>query len=124
MEKIAQGYWRLGVAAWHAAEAFERENPFSGHLLPTTMRVRQRSIVSSFKPSINAKDCSDPPQRLTVESKKGPADSRETCNITKRSQRVLWCQRQRRNRPDDAIGVGTFFAASTQFRPRLRGDNQ
>jgi hypothetical protein len=51
VEKIAEGYWRLGVAAWHAAEAFERENPFSGHLLPTTMRVRQRSIVSSFKPS-------------------------------------------------------------------------
>ena len=28
VEKIAQEYWRLGVAAWHEAEALGRMNPF------------------------------------------------------------------------------------------------
>jgi hypothetical protein len=40
VEKVAQAYWRLGVAVWHAAEAFEKENPFSGHLLPTIVRYQ------------------------------------------------------------------------------------
>jgi hypothetical protein len=40
VEKIAQGYWRLGVAAWHEAEAFEKFNPFSGRSLPTIMRYQ------------------------------------------------------------------------------------
>jgi hypothetical protein len=40
VEKIAQEYWRLGVAAWHEAEAFEKENPISRHRLPTTMRYQ------------------------------------------------------------------------------------
>jgi hypothetical protein len=40
VEKIAQGYWRLGVAGWHEAEAFEHRNPFAGHWLPTIMRYQ------------------------------------------------------------------------------------
>ena len=28
VEKIAQEYWRLGVAAWHEAQAFSLDNPF------------------------------------------------------------------------------------------------
>jgi hypothetical protein len=40
VEKIAQEYWRLGVAARHEAEAFEQRNPFSGHWLPTIMRYQ------------------------------------------------------------------------------------
>ena len=29
VEKIAQGYWRLGVAAWHEAEELGRSKPFA-----------------------------------------------------------------------------------------------
>jgi hypothetical protein len=51
VEKIPLEYWRLGVVAWHAAEAFEKENPFSGHSLPANHAVSDNeSIVSSFKP--------------------------------------------------------------------------
>ena len=37
VEKIAQEYWRLGVAAWHEAEALARENAF------------QRSPISTIR---------------------------------------------------------------------------
>ena len=30
VEKIAQTYWRLGVAAWHEGDAFEKGKPFTG----------------------------------------------------------------------------------------------
>ena len=30
VEEIVQEYWRLGVAAWHEAEALARENAFRG----------------------------------------------------------------------------------------------
>ena len=39
-EKIAQVYWRLGVAARDEAEAFEKENPFSRSTIPTIMRYQ------------------------------------------------------------------------------------
>lgn len=44
VEKIAQEYWRLGVAAWHEAEAFTRENPF--------LRS-QLSKISRYQTTIN-----------------------------------------------------------------------
>jgi hypothetical protein len=51
VEKIAQEYWRLGVAAWHAAEAFEKENPYLwGTRSRQSFGIRQGSIVISFKP--------------------------------------------------------------------------
>jgi hypothetical protein len=28
VEKIAQEYWRLGVAAWHEAQELSEDNPF------------------------------------------------------------------------------------------------
>jgi hypothetical protein len=40
VEKIAQEYWRLGVAAWHEAEVFENANPFSRSRIPTIMRYQ------------------------------------------------------------------------------------
>ena len=40
VEKIAHEYWRLGVAARHEAEVFEKRNPFSGYSLPTIMRYQ------------------------------------------------------------------------------------
>jgi hypothetical protein len=49
VEKIAQGYWRLGIAAWHEAEAFDYRNPFSGHWLPTIMRYQTTSNREVFQ---------------------------------------------------------------------------
>ena len=40
VEKIAQEYWRLGVVAWHEAEAFTRENPFTRSPIPTIARYQ------------------------------------------------------------------------------------
>jgi hypothetical protein len=40
VEKIAQEYWRLGVAAWHEGEAFEKENPFAGPSTQTIIRYQ------------------------------------------------------------------------------------
>jgi hypothetical protein len=52
VEKIAQEYWRLGVGAWHEAEAFESERPFSRHSLPTIMPYQttiNRQLVQAMK---------------------------------------------------------------------------
>jgi hypothetical protein len=40
VEKIAQDYWRLGVVAWHDAEAFTKQNPFTRSFLPTISRYQ------------------------------------------------------------------------------------
>jgi len=40
VEKIAQEYWRLGVAAWHDAEALTREKPFQGSTVPNVLRYQ------------------------------------------------------------------------------------
>ncbi len=40
VEKIAQEYWRLGVAAWHEAQAFEKENPFTKSTIPVILRYQ------------------------------------------------------------------------------------
>jgi hypothetical protein len=40
VEKIAQEYWRLGVAAWYEAEAFTREKPFQGSTIPNVLRYQ------------------------------------------------------------------------------------
>ena len=40
VEKIAQEYWRLGVAAWHEAEALGREKPFQGSTIPNVLRYQ------------------------------------------------------------------------------------
>jgi hypothetical protein len=40
VEKIAQEYWRLGVAAWHEAEALSREHAFKGPSISTIVRYQ------------------------------------------------------------------------------------
>ena len=40
VEKIAQEYWRLGVAAWHEARAFEKESPFTKPTIPVILRYQ------------------------------------------------------------------------------------
>jgi hypothetical protein len=40
VEKIAQEYWRLGVAAWHEAEALSREHGFKGSSISTIVRYQ------------------------------------------------------------------------------------
>ena len=40
VEKIAQEYWRLGVPAWHEAEALSRENAFQKPSLSTIVRYQ------------------------------------------------------------------------------------
>jgi hypothetical protein len=40
VEKIAQEYWRLGVAAWHEAQAFEKESPFTKSTIPVILRYQ------------------------------------------------------------------------------------
>jgi hypothetical protein len=51
VEKIAQEYWRLGVAAWQEAEALSRERTlFRGRRFLQSCGIRRPSTVSSFKP--------------------------------------------------------------------------
>jgi len=54
VEKIAQEYWRLGVAAWHEGEAFEKENPFAGPSTQTIIRYQttiKPSALSGHEPT-------------------------------------------------------------------------
>ena len=40
VEKIAQEYWRLGVAAWYEAEDLERQNPFKHPSIDRILRYQ------------------------------------------------------------------------------------
>jgi hypothetical protein len=54
VEKIAQEYWRLGVAAWHEGEAFHKDNPFdkpSNPENPSGPDADQPSALSSHEPT-------------------------------------------------------------------------
>ena len=44
VEKIAQEYWRLGIAAWHEAEEFTRSRPFSG--MPISRILRYQTTIN------------------------------------------------------------------------------
>jgi len=54
VERIAQAYWRLGVAAWHRAEAFTRENPFQRSSISPITRYKvndQPPALPSHEPT-------------------------------------------------------------------------
>ena len=40
VEKIAQEYWRLGVAAWYEAEEFSKSSPFGGFTIGRILRYQ------------------------------------------------------------------------------------
>jgi hypothetical protein len=49
VEKIAQEYWRLGVAAWHEAEDLSREKPFGRTSIDRILRYQTTTNRQLFQ---------------------------------------------------------------------------
>jgi hypothetical protein len=106
VERIAQEYWRLGVAAWH--EGKSSGDPALSRIRRSTesCATKQRSTVSSIRRSTSSRDCSAF-ERATMcrprstcrycmtprqfRMKRIPNDKRDP-PITKQSQEVLCFQ--------------------------------
>jgi hypothetical protein len=90
VEKIAQEYWRLGVAAWHEAQAFSLDNPFGKPSVALILRY-QMTINRQLFQAMNELERLQRLRRGTCASTSQPASiGRLADSLRERALRSKW----------------------------------